>query len=108
MNKHLSSLAAIAVLALSGCQGSGGSSSSSSSSTPGPSVAAGQMADYCRAQASQQLGPSLEQLSTDDPVTTASGTTVRGTWDSTVTGNTAGTFQCNFGPNGQFQSVRQI
>ena len=105
MNKHFS-IAAMALLALSGCQSSGGSSSSSS--TPGPTVAAAQMADFCRTQASKQLGPSLEQLSTDDPVVTASGTTVRGTWDSTVTGDTAGTFQCNFGSNGQFQSVRQI
>jgi hypothetical protein len=98
--------AAIAFLALSGCQSAGQSNIPSPS--PSQRVAAGEMADFCRSQASQQLGPALENMSTDYPVRTASGTRVRGTWNSTVTGEVAGTFQCNFGPNGQFQSVRQI
>lgn len=106
MKIHLS-IAAITLVALAGCQSSGGSSTPSPS--PAPQVAGGgSMPDVCRAQASQQLGPSLENLSTNDPVTTGSGTTIRGSWQDPNTGDNVGTFLCQFNASGAFVSVKQI
>jgi hypothetical protein len=96
----------IFLLALAGCQSSGGTAGTSAAT--GQVVGAGGMPDFCRQQASSQLGPSLENISTSDPVSAGSGTSIRGQWTDPNTGDTVGTFECRFGPNGAFQGVSQI
>jgi hypothetical protein len=96
----------VVLLALAGCQSSGGTGGSSAAT--GQIVSAGGMPDFCRQQASSQLGPSLENISTSDPVSTGSGTSIRGQWTDPNTGDTVGTFECQFGSNGAFQGVSQI
>ena len=98
-----SKITVILLLALAGCQSSGGAGSSSSAT--GQVVGASGMPDVCRQQASSQLGPSLENISTTDPVSTGGGTTISGQWSDPNTGDSVGTFQCRFGANGAFQGV---
>jgi hypothetical protein len=92
-------------LALAGCQGSPGTGASAAT---GQIVSAGQMPDFCRSQFAAQTGVGLGEISTDNPVSAASGTTIRGSWTLPSDDDTAGTFLCRFGPNGAFQGVNQI
>ncbi|MDQ6433155.1 hypothetical protein RB623_03715 [Mesorhizobium sp. LHD-90] len=92
-------------LALAGCQGSSGTGASAAA---GQIVSAGQMPNFCRSQFASQTGVSPGAISTDDPVVGAGGTTIRGTWTLPNDDDTAGTFQCRFGPNGAFLGANQI
>jgi hypothetical protein len=101
--KNYFSIGVFAFLALAGCE------STPEASGPAPMggliVPASQMPDFCRAQASRQFGPSLQNISTDDPVSGTEGTKINGGWTSTETGDTAGTFECRYGASGAFQGV---
>lgn len=97
-------IAGVALLALAGCQSSSGSGGAAASAG-GQIVAAAQMPDFCRAQAAQQLRANLEDLSSNDPVVTASGTVIAGEWDSPNNDAVVVPFQCRFGPDGSFQGV---
>lgn len=92
-------------LALAGCQGSPGTGASAAT---GQIVSAGQMPDFCRQQFANQTGVALGEISTDNPVSGAGGTTIRGSWTLPNDDDTAGTFQCRFGPNGAFMGANQI
>ena len=103
--KSYLSAGVFALLALAGCQGSPGTKASAAT---GQIVSAGQMPDFCRAQFANQTGVDPGEISTDNPVAGASGTTIRGTWTLPNDDDTAGTFLCRFGPGGAFQGVNQI
>ncbi|MEQ1955151.1 hypothetical protein [Mesorhizobium sp. CN2-181] len=93
------------MITLAGCQGSPGTNASVAT---GQVVSAGQMSDFCRAQFASKTGVSLGEISADNPVAGANGTTIRGTWTLPNDDDTAGTFLCRFGPTGAFQGVNQI
>ena len=100
------SLAVVSLLALAGCQSGGGGGGASTQASAGQVVAAGQMADFCRAQAASQFQLTLQNMATNDPVSTSSGgTLIKGQWTSPETGDQAATFDCFFGPNGAFQRL---
>jgi len=102
------SLAVVSLLALAGCQsgGGGGGGGSVAPASAGQVVAAGQMADFCRAQAASQFGLSLDNMATNDPVSApGGGTLIKGQWTSPQTGDQAATFDCFFGPGGAFQRL---
>ncbi|MFI0848112.1 hypothetical protein [Mesorhizobium sp. IMUNJ 23232] len=103
--KSYLSTGVFALLVLAGCQGSPGTSASAST---GQIVSAAQMPDFCRQQFANQTGVSLGEISTDNPVAGAGGTTIRGSWTLPNDDDTAGTFQCRFGPNGAFMGANQI
>ncbi|WP_442583420.1 hypothetical protein ACSBOB_16295 [Mesorhizobium sp. ASY16-5R] len=105
IHKMYLSTGVLALLALAGCQGSPGTKASAAT---GQIVSAGQMPDFCRSQFANQTGVTLGEISTDNPVVAASGTTIRGSWTLPNDDDTAGTFLCRFGPNGAFQGVNQI
>jgi hypothetical protein len=99
-------VAIFVVLALTGCDST--TSMNNAAPTAGQVVSAGQMPDFCRAQFANKTGVSPGEISTDNPIAGASGTTIRGTWTLPNDDDTAGTFLCRFGPNGAFQGVNQI
>jgi hypothetical protein len=101
--KDIASIAIVSVLALAGCQSSSGGSSAPQAT--GQVVQASQMPDFCRAQAAAQNGWSVQNISSDFPVTSGSGTLITGQWTSPVTGDQEATFECRFGPGGSFQRV---
>lgn len=99
-------IAALSMLLLAGCQG--GASTTASGPTPGTAVSSAQMATFCRTQASKQYGPSMQDLSTDDPVARGGVTMVKGQWTTDDNGDDVGSFECRFGPGGVFQGISRV
>jgi len=114
------SIAFVSLLALAGCETSSGDGGIPVQ-TGGLVVPESQMADFCKAQAARQFGPSIESITTDMPAPAPDGTVIRGRWstpvsvDAALAGTTdpaaasktppTGAFDCRYGTGGYFHGV---
>jgi hypothetical protein len=89
------------LLPLAGCSTAGSGTSANAPAAPaaGTVVAQSDMPEFCQNAAAAQYGTSLDNITTNTPVSRSFGLLIQGSVDTDT--NTFG-FDCRFGPNGAF------